>query len=136
MSKSRLLTLAALLATGAFGVTAVQAHEAQVSWSVTIGSPVYALPVPALPAPVVVVRPAPVPYPVMHPVMHPVRYGHGYGQPTRWDRDGDGLPNRYDRLYNPQWDRDGDGIPNQRDRFDNRRHDRDGDGIPNRYDRH
>jgi hypothetical protein len=29
----------------------------------------------------------------------------------RWDRDGDGIPNRYDRLYNPAWDRDGDGIP-------------------------
>ena len=29
-----------------------------------------------------------------------------------------------------RWDRDGDGIPDRRDR------DRDGDGVPNRYDRH
>lgn len=136
MSKSRLLTAAALAAMGAFGVGAAQAHEGQVSWSVTIGSPVYSLPVPVLPAPVVV-RPAPVLYPVVpQPVRYADGYGHGYRQPTRWDRDGDGVPNRYDRLYNPQWDRDGDGIPNQRDHFDNRRHDRDGDGIPNRYDRH
>ena len=61
---------------------------------------------------------------------------HGYTQPTRYDRDGDGVPNRYDRLYNPAWDRDGDGIPNRNDRYDNRRHDRDGDGIPNSQDRY
>ena len=133
MSKSRLLAVATLVATGALGVGAAQAQEAHVSWSVTIGSPVYSLPAPALPVPVFV-RPAPVVHPV--PVLYPVRYDHVYRQPTRWDRDGDGVPNRYDRLYNPRWDRDGDGIPNQRDRFDNRRHDRDGDGIPNRYDRH
>ena len=53
----------------------------------------------------------------------------------RWDRDGDGIPNRYDRLYNPAWDRDGDGIPNRYDRVDNLRHDRDRDGIPDRFDR-
>ena len=47
----------------------------------------------------------------------PVR-GHYYRQPTRWDRDGDGIPNRYDRVYNPRWDRDGDGIPNRYDRHD------------------
>jgi len=132
MSKSRLLAAAALVATGAFGVAAAQAHEAQVSWSVTIGSPVYSLPVPAIvrPAPVYV-QPAPV---YVQPAPH---YAHGgYRQPTRWDRDGDGIPNRYDRLYNPAWDRDGDGIANRYDRFDNRRHDRDGDGIPNRFDRH
>jgi hypothetical protein len=29
--------------------------------------------------------------------------------------DGDGIPNRQDRVYNPRWDRDGDGIPNRRD---------------------
>ncbi len=41
---------------------------------------------------------------------------------TYRDRDGDGVPNRYDR------DRDGDGVPNRYDR------DRDGDGVPNRFD--
>jgi hypothetical protein len=55
------------------------------------------------------------------------RYDHrddarsGYRAPTRWDVDGDGIPNRYDRVYNPRWDVDGDGIPNRYDRFDNRR---------------
>ena len=42
-------------------------------------------------------------------------------RPTRWDRDGDGIPNRYDRVYNPRWDRDGDGVPNRYDRHPNRR---------------
>lgn len=44
-------------------------------------------------------------------------------QPGGWDRDGDGIPNRYDR------DRDGDGVQNRYDR------DRDNDGVPNRHDR-
>ncbi len=35
-----------------------------------------------------------------------------YSRPG-WDRDRDGVPNRYDR------DRDGDGVPNHRDRFPN-----------------
>jgi len=57
----------------------------------------------------------------------PVRAGPGlraraaYRAPTRWDVDGDGIPNRVDRVYNPRWDVDGDGIPNARDRFDNRK---------------
>jgi hypothetical protein len=127
MSKSRLFATAALALTGALGLGAAQAHEADVRWSITIGSPVQyqAVPTYVRPAPVVV-YPAPA-YPV---------YQRSYQQPTRWDRDGDGIPNRYDHLYNPAWDRDGDGIPNRHDRFDNRRFDRDGDGIPNRYDRH
>lgn len=126
-NKTRLLATAALALTGTLAVGAAEA-AADVSWSVTIGSsgPVFHAPAVIRPAPVFI--PAPV-------VVHP---GHqrGYRQPTRWDRDGDGIPNHHDRLYNPAWDRDGDGVPNHRDRFDNRRHDRDGDGIPNRYDRH
>jgi hypothetical protein len=133
MNKTRLLATAALALTGVLGIGAAQA--ADVSWSVTIGSHGPVFPVPAIirPAPVLV-HPVPVvrPVPVIHPV--PVYHG-GYRQPTRWDRDGDGIPNQRDHLYNPRWDHDGDGIPNQRDRYDNRRHDRDGDGIPNRYDR-
>ena len=55
MNKSRLLAVAAMVATGALGVGAAQAQEAHVRWSVTIGSPVfYPLPVPTI------VRPAPV----------------------------------------------------------------------------
>jgi len=136
MNKSKLLAAAALVATGALGVGAAQAQE--VSWSITIGAPVPVLP---LPVPVVV-HPVPTVYRPAPVVVQPAPYYHhdhherGYAQPTRWDRDGDGIPNRYDRLYNPAWDRDGDGIPNSRDRYDNRRHDRDGDGIPTRYDRH
>jgi len=44
------------------------------------------------------------------------RHPAHYDRRTRWDRDGDGIPNRYDRV------RDGDGVPNRFDRFpDNRR---------------
>jgi hypothetical protein len=45
--------------------------------------------------------------------------------PSRWDRDGDGIPNRYDRYDN----RAG---PNERGPFG----DRDHDGIPNAFDGH
>ena len=45
--------------------------------------------------------------------------------PSRWDRDGDGVPNRYDRYDNRRnsaWgDRDHDGVPNAFDAWDNRR---------------
>ena len=130
MSKSRLL-VAALAATGALGVGAAQAHE--VNWSVTIGTPVAVLPVPAVVRPAsVIVQPAPV-------YAQPVHYRHpgrGYVQPTAWDRDGDGIPNRHDRLYNPVWDRDGDGVPNRYDHRYNAAWDRDGDGIPNHRDRY
>jgi hypothetical protein len=51
----------------------------------------------------------------------------------RWDRDGDGIPNRRDAVYNPHWDRDGDGIPNRHDRYDNRRHIH--EGAPHWQDR-
>ena len=82
------------------------------------------------------------------------RPGYVYTQPTwvnndgRWylyrgewarrgDRDGDGIPNRFDRNDGRYRDRDRDGIPNRWDRVDNRKraHDRDRDGIPNRLDR-
>jgi len=52
----------------------------------------------------------------------PVVYGGWRGQPGRWDRDRDGIPNRYDRVDNRrQGDRDHDGIPNHRDRRDDRK---------------
>jgi hypothetical protein len=136
MSKTRLLATAAMALTGVLGVGAAQATD--VSWSVTIGSHGPVFPAPAIigPAPVivhpvpvvhrapVVVHPAPMAYPVpvvgRVPVAYPVPdYHRGYRHPTRWDRDGDGIPNRHDRLYNPVWDRDGDGVPN---RHDNRHH--------------
>jgi WXXGXW repeat (2 copies) len=60
--------------------------------------------------------------------------------PSRWDRDGDGIPNRYDRSDNRRGaygDRDRDGVPNRYDRYDNRQGafgDRDRDGVPNAFD--
>ncbi len=133
--------LAGILAAGA----AHAGSRADVQWSVTLGSPqvgvvigspvygqrVYAEPVyaPQIYAPQVYVPRAYAP-PVY---VVPGRAVHRAG----WhDADRDGIPNRYDRVYNPRWDRDGDGIPNRYDRVYNPRWDRDGDGVPNRYDRH
>jgi hypothetical protein len=104
-------------------------YNDDVQWSVTIGTPVYSQPVYRQAVPVyrqpvpVYVQPAPV-Y---------GQYGH-YRQPTRWDRDGDGIPNRADPVYNPRWDRDGDGIPNRQDRWDNLRHQREGGANPGWHD--
>jgi hypothetical protein len=56
------------------------------------------------------------------------------GSSARWDRDGDGIPNGRDHVFNPVWDRDGDGIANRYDRRDNLRRDHDGDGVPNGRD--
>ncbi len=123
MRSKKPLILVLVAAAGALGAGLAQARDhADVQWSVTIGNPsrgpVYA------PPHAVMVRPAPI----------PVRYRG----PTRWDRDGDGVPNQNDRFYNPRWDVDGDGIPNQRDRYYNPPyrggHDRDRDGIPNHRD--
>jgi hypothetical protein len=109
MNMNKILATATLAAAGALGVGAAQAREVDVQWSVTLGSPFYAQPAP------VYAPPGPV---YWQPV---AGYSQrGYHQPTRWDRDGDGIPNRYDRLYNPRWDRDGDGIPNRFDRHDGR----------------
>jgi hypothetical protein len=132
MNNIRKLAVVALALTGALATGWAQARGNDgVQWSVTIGAPmgmVYSEPAVMYREPVVTYR---------QPV---VTYQHQqrdqYQRPTRWDRDGDGIPNRYDRVYNPSWDRDGDGIPNRYDRRDNVRHDRDGDGIPNGQDRH
>ena len=56
--------------------------------------------------------------------------------PSRWDRNGDGVPDRY-QAERPYGDRDRDGIPNRYDRYDNRQGafgDRDRDGVPNAFD--
>ena len=121
MTKTTWIAAAALAAAGTLASGAAMARG-DVQWAVTIAGPVSATiasgPV-RIAAPVwsasVVVAPAVYPaYPVAVggpvPVYHP-RYHH----PSRWDVDGDGIPNRHDRVYNPRWDRDGDGIPNRRD---------------------
>ena len=87
-------------------------------------APVYAYP------PRVVYTPA---RPIYHsPQRVYERPAHVYhsGNRRHWDRDRDGIPDRYDRYDNRQdWigqyrerDRDHDGIPDRHDRFDNRRH--------------
>ena len=125
MSRRNIL-VAALALTGALSAGLAHAnHNDDVQWSVTIGTPVYT---PVYRQPVPVYRqPVPV-YSAPAPVYEYGRYGHEqyghYRQPTRWDRDGDGVPNRADPVYNPRWDRDGDGIPKRYDRWDNLRHQR------------
>jgi hypothetical protein len=110
-----------VVAAGTLLAGQAQARD-DVSWSVSIGVPgvVVGAPVYGVPAPV---YRAPLPV-VGVPVYQEPYYGRhderrwrdsGYREPSRWDRDGDGIPNRVDRVYNPRWDRDGDGIPNRRD---------------------
>ncbi|MBI5259129.1 MAG: hypothetical protein HY855_21675 [Burkholderiales bacterium] len=131
MSKCRSMVAGALVLAGVFASgTALANHGANVQWSVTIGGPV-GVPVYLPPSPVHV-RPAPIYAPPM-PVYvqpYPTYRGEQYYRPQpphryhpghpRWDRDGDGIPNRHDRVYNPRWDVDGDGIPNRHDRHDDR----------------
>ncbi len=144
---SRKLIVVALALGGVLSAGLVQARgEANVQWSVTIGTPVYApvyapvhapvyAPVPVI-APVRVYQPAPVvEYVPVYTSPAPVFHSRPYRHASHWDRDGDGIPNRYDRVYNPRWDRDGDGIPNRHDPVYNPRWDRDGDGVPNHHDR-
>jgi hypothetical protein len=109
----------AVPAVALIGLAASAAAQARtdVQWSITIGSPVWVRPAPVYhaPPPVVVYRPAPVYYPYSYyPARHPApRYVHRH-----WDADRDGIPNRYDRRYDPYGDRDRDGAPNRWDRDD------------------
>jgi len=128
MNRKHLIALTLGLA-GTLSAGLAQARgPVDVQWSVTIGGPIGVY----QPQPVYVQR-APVyveaqpvyvaPQPVYRPyVAYPAYRRAGWG-----DADRDGIPNRYDRVYNPGWDRDGDGISNRHDRHDNR-HDRRGHG--------
>ncbi len=110
----------ALAATASAGLAQARG-PVDVQWQVTIGSPVGGYPARGgvvVSAPVYVPAPVFLPAPVYGPAPVPPRYTNVYRQPTRWDVDGDGIPNRYDRVYNPRWDVDGDGIPNRHDRHD------------------
>ena len=104
------LAIAALAVAGALAAASVEAHgRDDVQLSVTIGSPWFA-PSARVYGPAPAYR------------FDDRRYeGSRYRAPTRWDVDGDGIPNRFDRVYNPRWDRDGDGIPNRFDRHDHSR---------------
>ena len=118
------LAIVAVAFAGTLAAAAAQAHgRDDVQFSVTIGTP-FVAPVRPVYAPAQVFVPAPVVrydnrYDNRYEYRHDVR--SAYREPTRWDVDGDGIPNRYDRVYNPRWDVDGDGIPNRYDRFDNRK---------------
>jgi hypothetical protein len=120
-TKHKLFLTGLVIAAGTLLAGQAQAHD-DVQWSVTIGAPLPGVVVPApvygVPAPVyggpVYRAPAPV---VEVPVYREPHWRESrWREPSRWDRDGDGIPNRYDRVYNPRWDRDGDGVPNRRDR--------------------
>ncbi len=90
----------------------------------------------------------------------PAWYRHDGGwalRPAAWtpygpDRDRDGVPDRFERRYDPPryagpgyagpgyggpryHDRDRDGVPDRYEHPRGPRHDEDRDGIPNRYDR-
>ena len=117
----RIKTIAALAiaVTGALGAGIAQARP-DVSWSVSIGGPlqVYGQPYYSQPEPVYY-EPAPVyvqPRPVY--VQPQPYYGREvqYRYPTRWDRDADGIPDRYERRHGRHWDRDRDGVPDRYDR--------------------
>ena len=111
-----LTALAGTLLAGALVCSAAQAQEASVQLrGVTSHSSLprhVVLPVPPLIARRVVGNQ---PEPVWQSPPSPPRRDWGYRELTRWDVDGDGIPNRYDRVYNPRWDRDGDGVPNRYD---------------------
>jgi hypothetical protein len=116
MNKCKSFVSVVLGCAGAFVASASQAHASELQWSVTLGTPPIVYPVPAYARPMPVVVPsAPIALRRAVPVQQVA-----YRTPTRWDVDGDGIPNRQDRLYNPQWDRDGDGVPNRYDRHDPR----------------
>ena len=119
---SRKLVVGVLALAGALSTGLAQARDHNdIQWSVTIGAPI-GVPLYSQPYPVYSQ-----PYPVYTQpyVVAPQRYyrPRHYQQPSRWDRDGDGIPNRYDRYdrYDQvRNDRDGDGIPNWQDRYDGR----------------
>jgi len=91
--KVKALAIVAVALAGAVGTTFAEARDnSNVQFSVQIGQPVFGA--------------------WVQPV-HDVRIHRPYGG---YDRDHDGIPNRYDRHYNPRGDRDRDGIPNYRDR--------------------
>ena len=131
---TRKIAFAALAVATALSAGLAQARgPVDVQWQLNIGVPLGVYPVqggvvlssPAYaPAPVYSQAPmysqAPVYFPA--PVVMVPRYAPVYREPARWDVDGDGIPNRYDRVYNPRWDRNGDGVPDRYRRHDHHGH--------------
>ena len=120
--RTKTVAALAIAVTGILGSSMAQARP-DVRWSVSIGGPLqmyeqpfYNQPEPLYyePAPVVYVQPRPI-Y-----VQPPQPYYYGrpveYRYPTRWDRDADGIPDRYEREHGRRWDRYRDGVPDRYDR--------------------
>ncbi|MFH7041546.1 hypothetical protein ABT392_04415 [Paucibacter sp. JuS9] len=126
MSLNRKLALLMVAAAGALSAGLAQARD-DVRWAVSVGAPGLGVQVGSDRA-----HGYGVAVPVYQPVVEYRRVY--YREPTRWDRDADGIPDRYERNYYPP--RHGHGHWDRRDYRDHRDYrDRDGDGVPNRYDR-
>ncbi len=111
MSIRKFATTATLLLAGTLATSAAHAGPG-VHWQVTVETPTIRLPGN-------VVLPLP---PILVPravVVGPQIDERSHRDPRAWDADRDGVPNRYDRTYNPRWDRDGDGVPNRYDAYPN-----------------
>jgi len=126
MNFRKLATATTLLLTSALAAGGAQAGP-DVHWQISLETPLLrlpghvVLPLPPIPVPRVVVT-------------APSRGERAWREPSRRDADGDGVPNRVDRVYNPRWDRDGDGIPNRYDAYPN--DPRNGRGLHRHADRH
>ncbi len=116
---TRKYALALTLLVGSLAAGAAQAGGPSVQWSVDLITPTIrlpghvVLPLPPIPVPrVVVVQPyRETFYQEPRYERGAVRaYDRGYGGADR-----DGIPDRRDAGYYPRWDRDGDGVPNRYD---------------------
>ncbi len=112
---TRKFALTLTLLAGALAAGAAQAGGPELQWSLTLFTPTIrlpghvVLPLPPIPVPsVAVVQPSP--YTVYVDPRYDGGDQRGYG---RGDADLDGIPDRRDPGYNPRWDRDGDGVPNR-----------------------
>jgi hypothetical protein len=99
MSKSKVFATVVLALTGTLAVGVAQAERVDMQWSIMIGTPVYTQPAPVYVQPLPVYRPGTrvwAPPAPLHPRRADLRV-------TRWDRDGDGIPNRHDRSPGRGW---------------------------------
>lgn len=115
MSLNRHLALALIAAAGALSAGAAAAHP-DVRWAVSVNAPPVAVQVASDRGYGVVAL----------PVVN--RYGYPvYREPTRWDRDADGIPDRYEYRSRHHHHR--------HERWERCEPDSDRDGVPDRYDR-
>ncbi|SFM98695.1 hypothetical protein [Variovorax sp. OV329] len=103
------------IATGlvSLAVLGASAASAQVWGSVSINLP--GPPIAVVPAPPVYGRPAPV-YVQPAPRAYGPAYGHGHGHYDRGGYYGNRGYYSQERYRGARWDRDGDGVPNRHDR--------------------